>query len=252
MSFYIGSLPYNFNQDITDGAENAIDGRRDTYTTETSITMPLGREPMTATAVPFNAMFLACQDVNTYSLTNMTSTTLASSCSTPQVNISGGAATTGQRQYVLATFANQSDSSVTLAVTGSGARVYEVMIFNSVWSYHPITDFNDARLEISMGKEARGSVMYEALDYTESETPAANGGKFFGSVMFQCANTTWYKRVYDLHNFLTSNTMFTIGVAQDAYRDRVFQARLSEPLNFKAMSRTIDVGEQISFSFRER
>ena len=108
MATHFGSLPYNFYQSITSGAENAIDGNRNTYTSISTLAMPLGTVRNTPSAVAFNAMYLSCQGVTGYTLTNMGGTQITSSSTAPKT-INGTGPMPGDRQYTLVTFNSQSD-----------------------------------------------------------------------------------------------------------------------------------------------
>ena len=251
MPTYFGTSPYNFYQDITSGGENAIDGNRDTYTTTTTLVMPLGTVPMTPAAVTFNTLHFSCQGATSYSLTNMGGTQLVGSTTAPK-NINGACAMTGERQYVTAAFDAERDSQVSLTVGGTSARIYEAYIFNSAWSWDPLNDEFVGKIAQTQGIELRGSVTHEALDGTLTTTPPLNGFKYNVTYTFQVAGDNFSSRILSLYTFLASNLNFTHVVDSLVYPDRVYRATLPNPMELTAINRNLDTGERISLSIRQK
>ena len=251
MATYFGSLPYNFYQEITTGAENVIDGNRSTSWIGTTLTMPLGIVRNTPSSVVFNAMYMSCTNVTGYTLRNMTNVTLANSTTAP-LNINGKAAATNERQYLFVTFDAERDSQVSLTVTGSNTSIYEVYILNQEFSWIPLTDISDAKVRQTQGLDMRGAVIHEALDGTLTRTPPLSGGKFTATYTFQFGGTEFNERIYNLYDFLTRNPMFTHAVDTESYPDRVYQAVLTSEVNLNQLGRFLKAGETAGFSLMER
>ena len=251
MATHFGSLPYNFYQDITTGAGNVIDGNRSTFWNGSTLVMPLGTVRMTPSSVTINSMFMSCQNVTGYTLTNMSGTVLSASSTAP-TNINGGVASLNERQYLYVTFSSISDSQVTLTVTGSNTAIYEVYIFNSVFSLDRLTEVRDAKVNQQQGIDMRGSVIYEALDGTLTKTPPLNSGKFTATYTFQFGGTEFNDRIYKLYDFLIQNPMFTHAVDTEVYPERVYRAVLTSEVSLTQLGRFLKAGERSGFSITER
>ena len=255
MSTIFGSRPYNTQQTI-DPAEagNVIDRSRMTrWSVSGGLTMNLGSVDRVQSTVSFNTIFLDGVNIDGYNLAlGSAGTSVASSTEAPKT-IDGQTASAGDRQYVTHIFCPQSDNSVVLTITGTGASIYRCYIFNTVWKYDNTEDTHDSLVQLNQGQEMRGAVKYEGLDGTRSSTPPLNDGKYNASFEIQASDDTrWNKRILDLQTFFIENPNFIVAPDTLYFPGRVYEANLTSNLSGTPIGRNLTLGEKMAFSLEER
>lgn len=253
MASYFCSLPLNFGNTPTDtggmalsgGPLNMQDGNPATYwssdTTMGSVRFPLG-----TSSVSFDAYYLICENLASYTATGL------STQSAPK-GIAGDAAAADTIQYVFHPISSQVGTSSTFSWTnrintGVPLRIYEFYVLKRLFDVSPSEGFR----QIQQGLSFRGSQIQEALDGTRTRTrPLGNTGKWRVAYEMNILRDQNAK-VIQLNQMFFDNPNFTHIVDFPTHPDRVYTAYLSEGVEYSYISSFTGAGSVARFAIEQQ